>query len=75
MVRFLRKNWLTLAILICAAALVPTIWGVINGYDKTYLEIGSAIFMAGMIFALLCILFVGAASFTRKKAPKARERE
>jgi membrane protease YdiL (CAAX protease family) len=72
MVRFLRKNWLTLAILICAAALVPTVWGVINS-DKTYLEIGSAIFMAGIIFALLCILFVGAASFTRKKTPKANE--
>ncbi len=73
MVRFLRKNWLTLAILICAAALVPTVWGVINN-DQTYLGIGSIIFMVGIIFALLCILFVGAASF-RKKGPKVEERE
>ena len=74
MVRFLRKNWLTLAILICAAALVPILWGKFTN-NQTYLGIGSAIFLAGMIFALLCILLVGAASYTRKKAPKARQRE
>jgi ethanolamine transporter EutH len=75
MVRFLRKSWLTLAILICAVALVPVAMGIINNNDKTLLEVGIGIFMAGIIFALVCILLVGAASFNKKGAPKARQKQ
>ncbi len=75
--RFLRKSWLTLAIIICAAALVPVTLGIINNNDKTYLEVGIGIFMVGILFALVCILLVGVASFNKKGAgtPKARERQ
>jgi len=75
MVRFLRKSWLTLAIIICAAALIPVTLGIINNNDKTYLGIGIVVFMAGIVFALVCILLVGAASFNKKGTPKAQKRQ
>lgn len=71
MVRLLRKSWLMLAILICAAALVPVTMGVLNS-DKTLQLLGIGIFMIGILFALVCILLVGAASFGKKGASKAR---
>jgi hypothetical protein len=71
MVRLLRKSWLMLAILICAAALIPVTIGILNT-DKTLQLVGIGIFMVGMIFALVCILLVGAAAFGKKGAPKAR---
>ncbi len=75
MVRFLRKSWLTLAIIICAAALIPVVLGIINNNDKTYLEIGIGVFMAGILFALVCILVIGASSFSKKGAPRAQKRQ
>ncbi|HEY7349586.1 MAG TPA: hypothetical protein VH599_14825 [Ktedonobacterales bacterium] len=75
MVRFLRKTWVTLAIIICAIALVPVALGIINDNDKTYLAVGIGIFLAGCLFALVCILLVGAAAFNKKSAPKARQRQ
>ena len=74
MVRFLRKSWLILAIIICAAALVPVTLGIINN-DKTYQVVGIGIFMVGMLFALLCILLIGAASFGKKDTSKARQQQ
>jgi ethanolamine transporter EutH len=76
MVRFLRKSWLTLAIIICAVSLVPVTLGIVNNNDKTYLTVGIGIFMAGILFALVCILLVGASTFGKKSAaPKARQRQ
>ncbi len=75
MVRFLRKIWLMLAIIICAVALVPVTIGIINNNDKTYLEVGIGIFMAGILFALFCILLIGVASFSKKGTPKTKERQ
>lgn len=73
MVRLLRKSWLMLAILICAASLVPVTMGILNS-DKTLQLLGIGIFMVGMLFALVCILLVGAASFGKKGASKARQK-
>jgi Zn-dependent membrane protease YugP len=73
MVRLLRKSWLPLAIIICAAALVPVTIGILNA-DKTLQLLGIGIFMVGILFALVCILLVGAASFGKKGAPKARSK-
>ncbi len=73
MVRFLRKSWLTLAIIICALALVPVTLGVVNN-DKNYQILGIGIFMVGILFALVCILLVGASSFGKKGAPKAGQK-
>ena len=75
MVRFLRKSWLTLAIIICALALVPVMLGIINNNDKTYLLVGIGIFMVGILFALVCILLVGATSFSKKDTSKARQKQ
>lgn len=72
--RFLRKSWLTLASIICAVALVPIILGTLND-DKNYQLIGIGIFMVGIVFALLCILLVGAASFGKKGANKASQKQ
>ena len=76
MVRFLRKSWLILAIIICAAALVPVTLGLINNNDKGYLSIGIGIFMAGILFALICLLLVGASSYSKKgtRNPNAKSR-
>lgn len=73
MVRFLRKSWLTLAIIICAVALVPATLGILNNNDPTYWKIGIGIFMAGIIFALICILLIGVSSFSKKGAPKGQK--
>jgi hypothetical protein len=72
--QFLRKSWLTLAIIICAAALVPVTLGILNDNDPTYWKIGIGIFMAGILFALICILLVGASSFGKKGSPKAGQK-
>jgi uncharacterized membrane protein YhaH (DUF805 family) len=74
MVRFLRKSWLTLAIIICAVALVPVALGIINN-DKTFQLVGIGIFLVGILFALICILLVGAGSFNKKGAPKAERKQ
>lgn len=74
MVRLLRKGWLPLAIVICAAALVPVTLGILNN-DKTFQLVGIGIFLVGMLFALVCILLIGATSFGKKGAPKARQRQ
>jgi uncharacterized membrane protein YhaH (DUF805 family) len=73
MVRFLRKSWLTVAIIICALSLVPVTLGIINN-DKTYQLIGIGIFLVGMLFALVCVLLVGASSFNKKDASKASQK-
>ena len=75
MVRFLRKSWLTLAIIICAGALVPVTLGLINNNDPTYWKIGIGIFMAGILFALICILLVGASSFSKKGSSKVGQKQ
>ncbi len=72
--RFLRKSWLTIAIIICALALVPVVLGVINN-DKTYQLVGIGIFLVGMVFALICVLVVGASSFNKKGASKAGQKQ
>ena len=74
MVRFLRKSWLTMAIIICALSLVPVTLGIINN-DKTYQLVGIGIFLVGMIFALICVLLVGAAAFNKKGASKASQKQ
>ncbi len=73
MVRFLRKSWLTLAIIICALSLVPVTLGIVNN-DKTYQLVGIGIFLVGMLFALICVLLVGATSFNKKSASKASQK-
>ena len=72
--QFLRKSWLTLAIIICAGALIPVTLGVVNN-DKNYQLIGIGIFMVGIVFALICILLVGATSFGKKGANKAGQKQ
>ncbi|HLV98420.1 MAG TPA: hypothetical protein VKT82_07045 [Ktedonobacterales bacterium] len=74
MVRFLRKSWLAIAIIICALALVPVTLGIVNN-DKTYQLMGIGIFLVGMLFALICVLVVGAASFNKKGASKADQKQ
>ena len=70
---FLRKSWLTLAIIICALSLVPVTLGVINN-DKGYQLLGIGIFMVGILFALVCILLVGATSFGKRGGSKANQK-
>lgn len=74
MVRFLRKSWLAVAIVICALALVPVTLGIINN-DKTYQLVGIGIFLVGMLFALICVLLVGASSFNKKGTSKASQKQ
>ena len=76
MLGFLRKSWLTLAIIICAAAFIPLIIGFINHdashpYDQTFLAIGISIFMGGIVFALICVVLVLVSSATKKRSTKA----
>ena len=76
MLRFLRKSWLTLAIIICAAAFIPLVIGFVNHdanhpYDQTLLAIGISIFMGGIVFALVCVVLVLISSMTKKRSTKA----
>jgi hypothetical protein len=73
MVRFLRKSWLTIAIIICALSLVPVTLGTLYD-DKTYQLVGIGIFLVGIVFALICVLLVGAASFNKKSATKVSQK-
>ena len=76
MVNFLRKSWLILAIIICAAAFIPVVLGFVNHqpnqpYDQTLLTIGISIFMAGIVFALICVVLVLVNSSSKKGSTKA----
>jgi Na+/melibiose symporter-like transporter len=67
--RFLRERWLTLAILICAAAFVPLILGFVQNNNKGLVYLGVGIFMAGILFALICVILVTVSTMTRKREP------
>ena len=76
MLRFLRKSWLTLAIIICAAAFIPLVIGFVNHdanqpYNQSLLLISVYIFMAGIAFALVCVVLVLISSMTKKRSTKA----
>lgn len=76
MLRFLRKSWLILAIIICAAAFVPLVIGFVNHdanqpYDQTLLAISISIFMGGIVFALICVVLVLVNSVSKKRSTKA----
>ncbi len=71
MMRLLRKSWLLLAILICTAAFVPLVMSFANNYDPALLKVSIYIFMAGIIFALICVILVLITSATRKRSTKA----
>ena len=76
MLSFLRKSWLILAIIICAAAFVPLVIGFINHdanqpYDQTLLAISISIFMGGIVFALICVVLVLVNSASKKRSTKA----
>ncbi len=76
MLNFLRKSWVILAIVICAAALIPVTLGLINHdashpYDQSLLAIGISIFMGGIVFALICVVLVLVNSSSKKRSTKA----
>jgi len=75
MIRILRKSWLTLTILIWAAAFVPIIISFINHpanqtFDSTMLLVGVWIFMIGVVFALICLVLPFISAAMGKGAPK-----
>jgi membrane protein implicated in regulation of membrane protease activity len=76
MIGFLRKSWLTLAILICAAAFIPLVMSFIShdpkqNFDAGLLLLGVWIFMAGIVFALICVVLVLVGSANKKRSTKA----
>ncbi len=76
MIRFIRKSWLTLAILICAVAFIPLVISFIShdpkqNFDSGLLLLSVWIFMAGIIFALICVVLVLVGSAGKKRSTKA----